>query len=139
MLGLRGGAGAPARELTAGSLQENRLKLLFDENLATRLVREVARSFPGSAHLEQLDLLGASDREIWATAATEGFLLVTKDEDFHRLSVLLGPPPKVIWIRLGNCATAEVARLLRSEADRIHEFVADTETAFLSLGWRSNR
>ena len=38
---------------------------------------------------------------------------MTKDEDFHRLSVLHGPPPKVIWIRLGNCSTDEVIRLLR--------------------------
>jgi predicted nuclease of predicted toxin-antitoxin system len=58
-------------------------------------------------------LLGATDRVVWARAAREGFVLVTKDEDFHRMSVLLGPPPKVIWIRLGNCSTAEVARGLR--------------------------
>jgi predicted nuclease of predicted toxin-antitoxin system len=46
-------------------------------------------------------LASARDRAIWTYAAEHGFLLVTKDEDFQRLSVLLGGPPKVIWIGLG--------------------------------------
>ena len=58
---------------------------------------------------------------------------MTKDEDFHRLSVLHGPPPKVIWIRLGNCSTDEVARLLRMRHDEIETFVAHEEAAFLAL------
>jgi predicted nuclease of predicted toxin-antitoxin system len=59
---------------------------------------------------------------------------VTKDEDFQRLSVLRGPPPKVIWIRLGNCATADVRRLLRLRAEQVHAFVEHPEAAFLALG-----
>ena len=89
-------------------------RLLFDENLSSRLVAAVGDIYADSAHVADLGLLGAPDRDVWAQAPAAGFVLVTKDEDFHRLSVLLGPPPKVIWIRLGNCATADVARLLRS-------------------------
>jgi len=110
------------------------MKLLFDENLAARLVRELVDLFPSSAHVVALGLGGAGDREIWGRAASENFVLVTKDEDFHRLSVLLGPPPKVIWIRLGNCATADVTRLLRFRADEVRAFVEQVETAFLELG-----
>ena len=58
---------------------------------------------------------------------------MTKDEDFHRLSVLHGPPLKVIWIRLGNCSTDEVARLPRMRRDEIETFVAHEEAAFLAL------
>lgn len=110
------------------------IKLLFDENLAARLVSDVAAEFPGSQHVLALGLQGAADREIWNRSAAEGFTLVTKDEDYHRLSVVLGPPPKVVRIRLGNCTTAEVAELLRSEAPRVRRFIADAEAAFLSLG-----
>ena len=53
-------------------------------------------------------------------------MLVTKDENFQRLSVLPGPPPKVICIRLGNCATADVARLLRFRAKEVHAFVENS-------------
>lgn len=110
------------------------MKLLFDENLAARLTRDLAVAYPDSAHLATLGLLGATDSEIWARAAEGGYVLVTKDEDFHRLSVLFGPPPKVIWIRLGNCKTAEVAGLLSAELDRVRAFMFDHDAAFLSLG-----
>jgi predicted nuclease of predicted toxin-antitoxin system len=60
-------------------------------------------------------------------------VIVTKDEDFHRLSVLHGPPPKVVWVRSGNCSTDDVIRLLRSHRDDIERFVAHEEAAFLAL------
>jgi len=59
---------------------------------------------------------------------------VTKDENFHRLSVLLGPPPKVIWVRLGNCSTDDVIRLLlQVRREAIEGFMAHEEAAFLAL------
>ena len=85
------------------------MKLLFDENLAQRLAHDIADVFPGSAHALTLGLGGASDRDIWTRAAAEDFVVVTKDGDFHRLSVLLGPPPKVTEIR--EHAARELERL----------------------------
>ena len=60
-------------------------------------------------------------------------MIVSKDEDFHRLSVLQGPPPKVIWVRLGNCSTDDVIGLRRMRRDEIEMFVAHEEAAFLAL------
>jgi predicted nuclease of predicted toxin-antitoxin system len=82
-----------------------RPRLLFDENLAADLVRLLTDVYPGSTHVVAVGLGGMGDLKVWGHAAREAYLLVTKDEDFHRLSVLRGPPPKVIWVRLGNCAT----------------------------------
>ena len=73
------------------------------------------------------------DRAIWAHARDRGFVIVTRDEDFHRLSVLYGPPPKVIWVRLGNCSTDDVIRLLRVRREEIQGFLAHEEAAFLAL------
>ncbi len=109
------------------------MKLLFDENLAQRLTQLLAGAYPGSAHVRDLDLGGAIDREIWDRAAQDGSVLVTRDEDFHRLSVMLGPPAKVIRLRLGNSSTAVVADLLKQELDRVPRFCADPEEAFLAL------
>ncbi len=78
-------------------------------------------------------LAPAPDRAIWIHARDHGFLIVSKDEDFHRLSVLHGPPPKVIWIRLGNCSTDDVIRLLQARREEIDAFVAHAEAAFLAL------
>ena len=59
-------------------------------------------------------------------------MIVSKDEDFHRLSVLHGPPPKVIWIRLGNCSTDDVMQLLRMRRDEIEAFVACFDPSYRS-------
>ena len=109
-------------------------RLLFDENLSARLVRLLAEVYPGSAHLADVALAGAADGRVWAYAAAHGYVLVTKDEDFHRLSVFRGFPPKVVWVRLGNCSTGEVAALLTHYHATVVEFVAHADAGFLALG-----
>ena len=79
------------------------MKLLFDENVSPRLVA------------------GLSD------------VSVSKDSDFHQVSFVRGPPPKVIWIRRGNCTTADIEALLRSNQTGILAFAAEADAAFLAL------
>jgi len=107
--------------------------LLFDENLAGRLVADLADLYPGCAHVGDRGLAGGSDHAIWQHARDHGLVIVSKDEDFQRLSVLFGAPPKVIWIRLGNCSTADIIRLLGERRNEIDRFVADEELTFLAL------
>jgi len=78
-------------------------------------------------------LAPAPDRAIWTHARDHGLVIVSKDEDFHRLSVLHGPPRNVIWIRLGNCSTDDVIRLLRMRRDEIEGFVEHEDASFLAL------
>ena len=108
-------------------------RLLFDENLAAQLVVSLADAYPGSIHVGHAGLLGASDLAIWQHARQDELVIVSKDEDFHRLSVMFGPPPKVIWVRLGNCSTDDVIRLLRDRREEIEAFLQHEEAGFLSL------
>lgn len=85
-------------------------------------------------HLADVHPAGAGDRRVWDYAAAHGYVLVTKDEDFHRLSVFRGFPPKVVWIRLGNCSTGAVAALLEQHRTTIAEFLAHEDAGFLALG-----
>lgn len=110
------------------------MKLLFDENLAPRLARDLADLYPGSEHVAHLLNAAAADRTVWNAARAGEFVLVTKDQDFQQLSVLRGTPPKVIWIRLGNCATADIQRLLRVREEDIRRFLEHEEASFLALG-----
>jgi predicted nuclease of predicted toxin-antitoxin system len=107
--------------------------LLLDENLAARLVADLADVYPGCSHVGDRGLAGRPDHAIWQHARDQGFVIVTKDEDFQQLSVLHGAPPKVIWIRLGNCSTADISRLLRGRRNEIDRFIADSEATFLAL------
>jgi predicted nuclease of predicted toxin-antitoxin system len=109
------------------------MTLLFDQNLSQRLVGQLAAEFPGSAHVRHLGLAAAADPDIWSYAATNGFVIVSKDTDFQQRALLYGHPPKVIWVRLGNCTTTAVAILLRSRLADIQAFEADAVATFLAL------
>jgi predicted nuclease of predicted toxin-antitoxin system len=67
--------------------------------------------FPGSSQARLEGLERASDRALWDHAGRNGFMLVTLDADFAELATLLGPPPKVVWLRQGNQRTAAIERL----------------------------
>lgn len=109
------------------------MKLLFDENVSPRLVGGLTDVFPGSVHVHDIGLARATDVAIWAYAREHDFTIVSKDSDFHQVSFLRGPPPKVIWIRRGNCTTADIEKLLRSNRTGIRAFGAESGSAFLAL------
>ena len=109
------------------------MKLLFDENLSPDLVQALSADYPGSAHVRDLDLKSATDQAVWDRARSSGYTLVSKDSDFRQMSFLLGAPPKVVWIRLGNCSTTEILALLRVRRAALQSFWKDPEAAFLVL------
>ena len=110
------------------------MKLLFDENLSPRLVALLSTTFPESFHVRDVGLARADDDTVWSYAKDQGFAIVSKDSDFHQRSFVLGFPPKVVWIRRGNCATSEISILLQTYQSDLLLFAEDTETAFLELG-----
>ena len=109
------------------------MKLLLDNNLSPKLVTKVADLYPEYSHVALLGLDTASDNQVWTVARDEGYCLVSKDSDFNELLVTKGFPPKVIWIRLGNCTTAEIAELLRSQYEAITDFGNDPAVGLLTL------
>ena len=110
------------------------MRLLLDQNLAPRLVAALATRYPDSTHVRDVGLAAADDDLVWRYAAEQGLTIVSKDADFHERSFLLGQPPKVIWIRRGNCSTDEVLALLQEAHAAIIQFEADPEASFLALG-----
>jgi predicted nuclease of predicted toxin-antitoxin system len=115
------------------------MKLLLDENLPPRLARSVQDLFPGSAHVEDCGLGTATDAEIWRFALANDFVIVSKDSDFCDRSALYGGPPKVVWLRVGNCSADKVEALLRRSAERISELANSLETMLIVLSQRAGR
>lgn len=109
------------------------MKLLFDQNLSPRLCDLLADLFPNSAHLDPLGLGTADDRIVWNYARKNEYTVVTKDSDFSEIIVLLGFPPKVIWIRSGNCSTREIEQILRDNYDAILQLETHEEAGILTL------
>ena len=70
--------------------------------------------FPDSAHVQDVGLDTADDTDLWDYARDNDYLLVSKDADFSDRSAIHGYPPKVIWLRRGNCSTNTVEEILRN-------------------------
>jgi len=85
------------------------------------------------AHVRDLGLKSAPDWQVWEYAIKEGYTIVTKDADFHHRSFSFGYPPRVIWIRLGNCSTSDITALLRDRREEVYAFHQSTERSFLVL------
>jgi predicted nuclease of predicted toxin-antitoxin system len=109
------------------------VRLLFDENISQRLVALLENEFPESRHIEDVVDRGSTDTGIWEVAKALKLVVASKDNDFRQRALLLGPPPKVIWLDLGKARTAAVAKLLRSNVERIRAFSAVEDEGLLVL------
>jgi predicted nuclease of predicted toxin-antitoxin system len=109
------------------------MKLLFDENLSPKLPHLLADLFPDSVHVRDVGMKATDDPLVWDYAKDNGFMIVSKDADMHDLSLVFGNPPKVIWLRLGNCSTSQVENLLRRDVEVIKLFYEDEYVSLLAL------
>ena len=109
------------------------MKLLLDQNLSSRILPKIADLYPQSSHVKNHALDRADDEVIWRFARDNQFVIVSKDSDFQQRALLLGPPPKFIYLRVGNCATDDIIALLRAEHPTVEEFGRSQAEAVLIL------
>ena len=107
--------------------------LLFDQNISPRVIDHLADVYPGSVHVLMLGMGSALDIEIWQYAHDHDYMIVTKDADFSEFGVVKGFPPKIIWIRRGNCSTQDIEAILRENYSAISALSEDSETGILTL------
>jgi predicted nuclease of predicted toxin-antitoxin system len=98
------------------------MKLLLDENLSDRIINKIIDLYPDSQHVKTLGLLNTNDSLIWEFAKFNGFVIVSKDSDFHQRSLLYSYPPKFIYLRIGNSPTSKIVEILRNNFSIIVEF-----------------
>ena len=109
------------------------MRLRWDHNLSHRLLAHLEDVFPDGLHVRDVGLEAASDDEVWRYARDSGRGLVSKDSDFQELVSLRGPPPKLIWLCVGNCTTSEVEALMRSACNLIKAFARSPDEDVLVL------
>src|SRR5438105_2859316 len=98
-------------------------KLLFDQNLSYRIIKQIEHLFPNSNHVRALKLDRADDLTVWNYAKEHGFHIVTQDNDFNDISTLYGFPPKIIKIHAGNASTHANIELIQRKIEVIQEFL----------------
>lgn len=84
------------------------MRFLVDAQLPPSLAATLCEYGHEAVHVSQVLPRNARDPAIWTSALREGFVIVTKDEDFAAWSRLRTPAPPVLWIRLGNLRKAEL-------------------------------
>ena len=107
------------------------MKLLFDQNLSPSLVDSLADIYPESLHVQSVGLDRADDMTVWNFARLRNLVIVTKDADFLESSLIAGAPPKVVWIRRGNCSTSDVETILRRHCDEALQLMQGNEVALV--------
>ncbi len=102
------------------------MKILVDQNISFRLVQRITGIFPQVEHVKWLGLTDVDDYRIFMWARQQGFVAVfTQDEDFYNLLLEHGIPPKIIWLRTGNCSTDFLAGVVLRNATLIQTFLDD--------------
>lgn len=84
-------------------------------------------------HVRECGLLGRSDEDVWEYARANGFTIVSKDSDFHQRSLLYGHPPKLVWLRIGNCTRQQLIQFIATHEQDIHALDADPFESVLVL------
>ena len=113
-------------------------ELFYDEAyripyLSLGLVSSLRETYPDSDHVFNVDFAEGSNRVVWEFVLSRQFTIVTKDGDFADLITLLGFPPRVIWIRRGNCSADETEELLRTNLESIRSQHASQESGLLVI------
>ena len=58
------------------------MKLLLDQNISFRVVKDIQLNFPNSEQVRRLGLESTSDIKIWEYAKSNSYTIVSFDADF---------------------------------------------------------
>ncbi|WP_347049928.1 DUF5615 family PIN-like protein [Flavobacterium olei] len=110
------------------------MKLLLDANISWRIIKLVESNFLDCFHSKDIKVnQPAKDIEIWNFARENDFTILTHDDDFEKLLLLKGAPPKVIILKTFNKNTKQIAELLISKKEIIASFVCNNELLILEI------
>lgn len=110
------------------------MKLLLDANISWRIIKLVENYFSDCFHCKDIRInQPARDIEIWDFAKQNNFTILTHEDDFEKLLLLKGAPPKIIILKTFNKNTKEIAELLISKKEIIESFISNNELMILEI------
>lgn len=110
------------------------MRLLLDANISWRTIKLIEKDFPNSLHANNIPInQPAKDIEIWEFARMNDFTILTHDDDFEKLLLLKGAPPKVIILKTFNKNTRQIVEILISKKEIIQSFIATNELMILEI------
>jgi predicted nuclease of predicted toxin-antitoxin system len=79
------------------------MRFLVDAQLPPALARYIEVQGYEACAVRDIGLREADDSSIWDFAIQNGWIIVTKDEDFPERVLNSRASPKIVWLRIGNC------------------------------------
>lgn len=108
--------------------------LLLDANLSWRSIDILKEYYDDCFHVDNIGLIiPAKDAEIWDYAKKNQLIIITNDEDFLNLQVLLGFPPKVVLLKTGNLKRKQIEDILIKAKQDIIDLVNSNEYGLLEI------
>ena len=89
------------------------MRFLIDAQLPPALARFIESQGLESRAVREVGLREAEDEVIWTFAASEQWVVITKDEDFVERVLARQSGPQIVWLRLGNCTNRVLLALLQ--------------------------
>lgn len=100
------------------------MKVLIDQNISHRIIPFLAEYFDILTHVRETGLMNSYDYQIFMYAReTKYDAILTLDEDFQHHILIHNAPPKVIWLRVGNCSTKHLSDVIIQNIGDINAFV----------------
>ena len=98
-------------------------EITFDQNISFQVIKKVKHLYPEAVSVREVHLENATDIELLNFAKKSAYSIVTFDADFAEINILKDQPPKIIWLRIGNTSTDNLAKVFQDYYESIKEFI----------------
>ncbi len=118
-------------------MQLNDYVYWLDTNLPPKAVEWLNDRFNIAVrHVHHLNLLSSSDNEIFRKAKSSelNVVIITKDEDFVDLVLRMKPPPKIIWLTVGNVTNLHLKKILLDNLSEAVDRLSIPDNYYVEIG-----
>ena len=110
------------------------MKILVDQNISHRIVAHISFLFEQVVHVKTSGWIDWNDYDIFMAARQQQYdAVMTLDEDFNKLLIEHSCPPKIIWLKTGNCSTAKLVEVVVLHQSLIKDFLEESEFDCLEI------
>ena len=116
-------------------MQLNEIELWLDMQLSPKLATWIESNFSiKTISSYNLFINDEKDEVIFINAKSKGnVILLSKDQDFLGILDRLKPPPKLIWLTMGNCPNKRMKLILEETLMPAIKELLNTATTFIEI------
>ena len=121
-------------------MQLKEIELWLDMQLSTQLASWISETFSLRAFSSYtLPYNTTKDEEIFLRAKeSENVILITKDKDFLDIQARLSAPPKIIFLKTGNCSNRKMKAIFSEYLLLALEELINTEAEIVEINSEKN-